>query len=82
MSAVDQGSPQLVQLLLDHKPNLALRNNKGQTALEFVKANRDSTSGIDMGNNGNERNLVAIKNARRRHDEIIRLMESAKTGNR
>src|SRR5436190_6838814 len=80
MLAADTGTSQLTQLLLDHRPNLALRNNKGQTALEFVKANRSNTAIVDTANNDLRAAPATIEKARQRHDQIIRLLESAAAG--
>jgi len=77
MLASDNGTPQLVQVLLRYRPNLALRNNTGQTALELVQTNRDHTAIVDSANNDLRAAPATIKRARQRHDEIIRLLESA-----
>ena len=82
MMAANSASPQLVQLLLDYKPDLDLRNNEGQTALAFVKVSRDRPSHLDLAGSGNWTDRVTIEKARRRHDEIIRLLESARPVNR
>jgi hypothetical protein len=77
MLAANNASPQLVQLLLNYKPNLDLRNDEGQTALAFAKARRSKPSLTDSQSNERYTDPIAIEKARIRHDKIIHLLEAA-----
>ena len=81
MQAANNGSPELVRLLLNHRPDLGLRNDEGQSALEVAKVNRSKPAKLDVDSDEHWTDPITIDRARRRHNEIIRLLETAETVN-
>jgi len=77
MQAAINGTSEVVSVLLDHGPDLRLRNSENQTALGVAESSKSKPGKVDVEPGQSWTDPIVIEKARKRHDEIIRLLESA-----